>query len=271
MKNLIIAILLVFSVKALAQSFEGTITWTMSMEITDPNVKAQMEQAQKSMQDPEKLKQMREQMENPQMKAMMEKNPQMKAQMERALAMMEGGGSASMMPSGMVVKMKDGNVSSKMEGGMMQYEFLFLKGKNKTYMVDRENKTYMTNETTKKPSKDSLDIKVTKTDEKAKILGYTCTKYVIETTASGVPMTQNVWATREIKDIDLSALARQQGEGSKQAFFLSEIDGVPLKMQMNSPQGIMTMEVKSIKRGSLPESDFIIPADYKETKSGMGF
>src|SRR5690606_21974861 len=141
MKNLLTAFLLLFSVETIAQVFEGTITWSIQMEITDPQLKAQMEQAQKEMQDPEKLKELQKSLEDPQVKAMMEQNPQMKAQMEQALKMLQGGDLSSMVPKGMSVKVKDGHMLTKLEGGMMQSEILSRKDKDETYIIDRENKT----------------------------------------------------------------------------------------------------------------------------------
>jgi len=272
MKKLLVAILLVFSLKSIAQDFEGTINWSIRMEITDPKIKAQMEEAQKNMQDPEKIKEMQQSLNDPQVKAMMEQNPQLKAQMEKALAMMQSGGINSMIPKGMIIKLKDGNMLSRLDGGFIQNDFLFLKGKDETYMIDHSAKTYVTTGKNDDAA-DSLDVKVTKTNESINVLNYPCTKYLVETTASGTTITQNVWATTALKGIDFSAMAKQQrAAGSKQALYFKDIDGVPLKMEMKSPEGLMTMEVTSIKRESLPRADFVLPADYKETKQGaFGF
>src|SRR5687767_11299156 len=76
---------LLFSIVCFSQNFEGTIKWSMKSEITDPKMKAQMEEAQKKLNDPAtqaQMKEMKEKMNSPEMKAMMEKNPQMKQQME---------------------------------------------------------------------------------------------------------------------------------------------------------------------------------------------
>src|SRR5687767_11820412 len=107
MKTRLTLFCLFISAVCLAQNFEGVIKWSMTNEITDPKMKAQMEEAQKKMNDPAtqaQMKQMQEQMNNPQMKAMMEQNPQMKAQMENAIKMMQGGG--DMMPTGFTIKVK---------------------------------------------------------------------------------------------------------------------------------------------------------------------
>ena len=46
-----------------AQDFEGTIKWSMKMNITDPKMKAQMEEAERKMKDPATQAQMKQAME----------------------------------------------------------------------------------------------------------------------------------------------------------------------------------------------------------------
>src|SRR4249920_842294 len=99
MKKLLTAVLILAMSSAWAQSFEGTIRWSMKMEITDPALKAKMAEGQQKMNDPKQqaeMKKLQEQMKDPQFKAMMENNPQMKAMMEK---MTQGGGAADMMSS----------------------------------------------------------------------------------------------------------------------------------------------------------------------------
>lgn len=86
------------------------------------------------MNDPEtqaQMKELQEKMNDPQMKAIMDANPQMKAQMEAAMKMAQGGGDMnSMMPKGMVTKVKNQNVLTKMDGGFMgNMEILYLSEK----------------------------------------------------------------------------------------------------------------------------------------------
>lgn len=266
MKNLLTAFLLLFSLETIAQVFEGTITWSIQMEITDPQLKAQMEQAQKEMQDPEKLKELQKSLEDPQVKAMMEQNPQMKAQMEQALKMLQGGDLSSMVPKGMSVKVKDGHMLTKLEGGMMQSEILSRKDRDETYIIDRESKTYRVTKNSDYGT-DSLSAKVVKTGETAQILGYACTKYQVEMTTAGNTLMQDIWATSEIKGFDLSAMARQQkATGNQQSEIFRKINGVPLKVVLNSKQGIVTMEAQEVKRQSLNASEFEIPAGFKKNE-----
>lgn len=278
MKILRALAVLVFAASWLqAQTFEGTIRWAMKMEITDPKMKAEMEQAQLQLNDPEtqqELKELQERMNDPEMKKMMESNPEMKAAMEVAMKSAARGGASEgmndIMPKGMTMKIKGDNMVSLMEGGMAGgMEVLHVKGKPAT-RVNRAEKTFS-------PMPEPIGetpinkVKVTKTAETSKILGYNCTKYNAEFTEKGTTVKQVLWSTTEIKDIDMKSLSRQRvGEGG-QSFSYDQIDGVPLKMEFASPQGNMVMEATEIKREKIKDSDFRIPEDFKEVKMPGGY
>jgi hypothetical protein len=265
-----------FAFTCFAQStFEGTIKYSMKMEITDPAAKARMEDGQKKMNDPAaqaKMKEMEKQMNDPQFKAMMEANPQMKAQMEKTMKMMQGGNLNSMMPSAFIVKIKNNSSITQMEGGMMGgTEILNLTDKNQSYTLDRQNKTYTAlPQGSNEAQKTNAEVKVTKTNETAKILNYTCSKTIVEMTQNGKTMKNFYWTTTEIKDLDFKSLSRQRMGRGNQTMFYENIEGVPLKMEMTMPEGTMTMEVTEIKKESLSTSLFELPADFKEVKGFTG-
>jgi hypothetical protein len=228
---------------------------------------AQMAEEQKKMNDPAtqaQMKEMEEKMNDPEFKKMMESNPQMKAQMEAAMKMMQGGGDMnSMLPKSVVVKMKNQN-ATMVSDGMYKMETLYLHDKNTSYKINREAKTYSVFPEYKEDPNNKVDVKVTKTSETAKILDYTCTKYVVDISAKGHTMQQHVWATTAIKDFDFKALASQRSGNNEYTMYFKEIDGVPLKTEMNTSQGKMSMECTEIKKQSLSSSDFSIPSGYKE-------
>jgi hypothetical protein len=269
MKKLIVLFVALVALGAQAQPFEGTVRWTMSMEITDPKLKAQMAQAQQQLNDPETqaaVKEMEAKMNDPEMKKMMEQNPQLKAAMEQAMKSAKSGGAPemnNMMPKGMTIKVKGESMVTLMEGGMADgMEMLFAEGQAPV-RINRQNKTYskMPDETSGK----APEVKVTNAPETMKILGYTCQKYLVEVTNDGQSMKQVMWTTTEIKDMDMKALTRQRSSQG-QPMFTDKVQGVPLKMEVNAPQGTMVMEVKEIKREKLSDADFKIPAGFKETK-----
>jgi len=267
--QLTLCCLLLYGVCA-AQNFEGVIKWSMTNEITDPKLKAQMEEARKKMNDPAtqaQMKEMQERMKDPQMKAMMDANPQMKAQMESAMKMMQGGDMNSMMPTGFAIKIKNGNSLTSMEGGMMgSNETLYLKDKNQTYILSKDSKTYtMVSHGNEGAPKMQGEVKVTKTMETQKILNYTCIKTIVTVTDKGKSIDQIFWTTTEIKDLDLKSLSNQR-MGGGQSMFYEGIEGVPLKMEMTMPQAKMVMQVTEIKKEVLPNTTFAIPVGYTETK-----
>lgn len=271
MKKLLTVVLLFAITSAWAQSFEGTIKWSMKMEITDPSMKAKMDANQQKMNDPaqqEKMKKMQEQMNDPKMKAMMDANPAMKAQMENMMKMQQSGGDpSSFMPKGMIMKLKDGNSLVTMDGGMMSGDILHTK--DKSVRLDRENKTYSVLPSGETPGQPKQQPTLTKTSEVMKILGYNCIKYVSTMTEGDRVVSSNIWTTTEIKDIDLKALAKQR-TGRGQSMFAENLEGVPLRVESKSKEGIMIMEVTEIKRESLNAADFVIPSDYKETQGMFG-
>jgi hypothetical protein len=255
-----------------SQSFEGTIKWSIKSEITDPAIKAQMEQAQKQMNDPAnqaRMKEMQEKMNDPQFKKMMEDNPQLKAQMENMMKASQSGNMYSMMPSAMVVKIKGSNTLTTVEGGMANLEMLYLKDPGKTYQIDRQNQTYTVLPPPPPDPAGTKPVTITKTSETVKILSYTCTKYLAESHVNGQTVKQVFWATTEMKGLDLKNLTKQRSSNG-QPLFYEGIEGIPLKMEMIVPQGFLIMEATEIKKESLKASDFVIPAGYKEIKSAMG-
>lgn len=277
MKIRLLVALLLFVNFVQAQDFEGTIKWSMKMNITDPKMKAQMEEAERKMKDPAtqaQMKQAMEKMNDPQFKKLMESNPQLKAQMESMMKNMQGGNVNSMMPSGMILKTKNGHTLSMLEGGIMGgTETLHQKGKDETYLINRESKTYavIQHNADSETSAHNPDVTVTKTAETQKILNYTCTKSTVTLTENGHTITQVFWTTNELKGIDFKSMGDQQMGKGKQSMYYKDLEGVPLKMEMTMPQGTMVMEVLEIKKQTLPASDFEIPAGFTKTAMpGMG-
>ena len=269
MKKVVLALVLILVVMTgRSQSFEGIMHWSMKMDITDPEMKAKAEEAKKKANDPAnqaRIKEMQAKMNDPQFKAMLESNPQMKAQVETLMKSMVAGDMSSMMPTGVTIKLKGGNSLISIQGGMMdKNDALYLADKDQTYAINNPAKSYMVmkKNTTTTPHEKP---KITKTSETAKIMGYNCTKYLIEQNGpDGNSMKINYWTTTEIKDIDMKSLAKQQM--GNQSLIYADVEGVPVKIEMAMPQGLMVMEMTDIKKESLPASDFTVPAGYTETK-----
>jgi len=270
MKRIALFSLLLIVLAGHAQNFEGIITWSVKYEITDPTRRAEMEKNQKAMSDPanqEKMKKMQEQMNTPEMRAMMDANPQMKARMEAAMKMMQGAETNSIMPRSCIVKIKGLNSLTKMEGGMMATETLYQGDKKQSYIINRDAKTYslLRPDSGNIRRADTLKHTITKTSETRKILGYTCTKYIVMIMSHDT-INQFFWTTTEIKGLDMRNFPRQRPGNSNQPLFYEGLTGVPLRLEISTKQMNMAMEVTDIKRQALPETDFTIPADFKESK-----
>lgn len=271
MKKCILVSFLFIAIISRAQTFQGTITWSIKYDITDPVEKAKMEDAQKKMSDPanqEKMKKMQEQMNTPEMKAMMDANPQMKARMESALTTMQGG-NKSMTNTSFSIKTDGVNSITKTEG-VFTMEILYLFDKAQVYTINRAAKTYSVLPTKSETShrNDSIQRKVTKTSETMKVMGHNCTKTIVElTTKGGTTITQLFWTTTEIKGYDMKTIARQRMGNSNQSLYADDITGAPLRIEMITDKIKTAMEVTDIKQESIPASEFTIPADFKETKS----
>jgi hypothetical protein len=274
MKKNIVLVLMALSLTSFGQSFEGTIKWSIKSEISDPKMKAQLEQGMQQLNDPAnqaKIKEMQEKMNDPQMKAMLDANPQMKAQMESAMKMMQGSaaggnGVTTMMPTGFILKVKGESTLTVLDGGVMPMEVLQLK--DKSYRLDRTNKTYTelgAGGSQQAPQHTNAPVRITKTSEKATILNYNCTKYIATITENGKTIDQVYWTTTDIKDFDMKSLAKQR-MGKGQPMLYEGIEGMPLKIEMTMPEAKMVMEVAEIKREILNLADFSIPADFKQTK-----
>jgi hypothetical protein len=278
MKKLLLLPFLLIAVIAGAQGFEGTITWSVKYEMTDPAKRAEMENGQKSLSDPAnqaKVKQLQDQMNTPQMKTVMDANPQLKTQMENRLKMLQGGdATGSVLPKSFIIKTKGNSSLTRMEGGMTTTETLYQGDKKQTYILDRNAKTFTTLHTDSSVSSavqrpDTLPHTIVKTSETMKIMNYTCTKYIVSIISRGDTINQAFWTSTEVKGLDMRNFSRQKMGNSGQPMFYKGIDGVPLRIEMGTKQMNMIMEVSDIKKETYPLTDFTVPDDFKETK-GFG-
>ena len=267
-----IALLCLLSLAARAAGFEGTLKWSFAAEVTDPELKAKMAEAQKQMADPAKLAEMKAMLENPQMKAMMEQNPQMRSAMEAQIKMAEdaaagkGGGDmiTAMMPKSMTVRTKGGKSHMTTEGGAMPMEVITLPEPATVYWIDRKGRSYSKLPTEQpKAEAEKSRYKVSKGSGSTKILGYTCEEYLVEISHEGKTINNRLWATDDIPGLDAKALAKGRFGGQDSAY-LAEINGVPLKMEMTMPQMRLLMQATAVTPGAVPEQAFVLPAGFVE-------
>jgi hypothetical protein len=247
-----LAVVLLLALTTYAQSFEGTIKWSVELDTTDLATKTKMEQSKKILNGSTVQAKMKE---------MMDANPQMKKdQVEMVMKIMTHD-FASLLPKSVILKVKGGNMLAHREGGMPKMDVLYMKDQPDGVELDRNNKTYsvLSWGNTRKPN-----IKVINTGQKMKIQDYTCTQYIVETSYyDGKPVKQVFWTTREI-NLDMKTISRYWW--GKDPLFYGQI-GDPLRAELNLPEGIkVILTMTDIKKESFNSADFIIPPDYKELK-----
>jgi hypothetical protein len=263
MRNLLLAIFCAITFHSFSQNFEGTITWSLKTEFTDPARKAEMAENMRTAQDQityAKLKAMVAQ-NDPQYKKMME-DPKMKAEMEKAMRMQ----TPTMDESTRTVKIKGQHMLSKTPFN----ESLFLKEKDQTYIIDREKKTYSLIPQRSSAQDPKAKVNLIKTEENDTILGFLCKKYIVEASENGTKITRHIWTTTEIKDLDIKAILNQN-RGAGPQWYFDNIEGFPLKFEVRTPETLFTMEMTNMEKTLLPDSDFTIPDDFKEVKFGRGY
>jgi hypothetical protein len=256
----------------LAQDFSGTINWSMRVEITDPAMKKQIAEAQAQLSDPamqEQLKQAQEAMKSPEMQAMLQANPQMKEMMEKQMAAFTKPGAsgsdplAGLFPKGFTLQLKGPRSLVKTEGGPSVGDVLTLADQNVSYRIDHTARTYR--KLPADPVKETTgNYKITPTAETTKVLGYTCKRYVVEATDSGAKTSYSIWATNDIKGLDASSLRRLNFGKSADSSFMSQIEGVPLKIDAITKEAKLFMVATGVKNETLPDSLFVLPAGFKE-------
>lgn len=248
----------------LAADFTGTLQWSIKVDVTDPQLKKQLD-AQSGPEAQAQLQAAREAMNSPEMQEMMKANPQMREMMEKQLkAMSKPGG---LFPKSSTLHIKGRRSLMRTEGGPAAGDLLSWADKDVSYQIDREARTYrkLDNEAVKESLDDKF--KVTPTKETAKILGYACKRYLVETSEGGAPMQWTLWATEDIKGLDAGALRNLRLGQSSGPDLFGKIDGVPLKIEISHPQMTMVMTATSVKEEALPDSLFQLPAGFKEVSA----
>ncbi|HEY0262200.1 MAG TPA: DUF4412 domain-containing protein [Chitinophagales bacterium] len=261
MKKILATVFALMTISVFAQTFEGSIKWAIQLNLSPA---AQKQIAELS--SPENIAKMQAMFSSPQMKAMLEKNPEMKAAFE---AMQNGGNPfANLLPKAIASKVKADKTYTNMEGGITNGEYIFTPKEN--LKLNRLEKTYSAIPKSDADEKNKPDVKVEKTTETSSILGYTCTKYIVTMQEKGQNVTANVWATNDVKGIDIKAMAKQRA--GKTSLFYEEIDGFPMRIETVLPQdaGSATVEVTELKNESVADSYFVVPSEFKEVALSYG-
>jgi hypothetical protein len=258
-------------------NFEGTIKWNLSLNNSkNTGTTTQKELTPQQKADLNKgIAELESKLNDPSMQAMFESNPSMKAMLEQQVATMKAmqgeNGVSGLIPKSYTVKMKDGNSYTQMEGGAMAAagDILYLKLTDKTYYIKKAAKTYSVAPKSKSATSEDATTTVTATTETAKILNYTCTKYIVTLTEVGKTKTLFIWATKDLKQYTSSSFHTSGIGNQGNMAALKKIDGVPLKIEVTEQGQTVVLEVIELKNVTLSAADFVLPADYKEVPFGQ--
>ncbi|GIV44092.1 MAG: hypothetical protein KatS3mg035_1215 [Bacteroidia bacterium] len=171
-----------------------------------------------------------------------------------------------MMQEKQILKIKGNNMRQTIKGGMMAQmmgDIIFLGDKKEAYILQSSEKKALKMEMDEMKNEGAKP-KVTKLNEVIDIAGYKCQKYSIEIENEqlGGTLTEYVWAT---KDIQVSN--PKSGMKTQNSITIEGVDGVVLKMvtDMNG-MFTLTMIATQVQKGDVPDSEFVIPKDYKIEK-----
>jgi hypothetical protein len=128
-----------------------------------------------------------------------------------------------------------------------------------TLMEMMGNKYKIKNDNTKKTDDKKPEIKVNVTTETKTIAGYPCKKAeVTMVSKDGTSHASSIWFTESI--------ANHMYTSDDRGAQFRDIKGMPLEYEIEAENGMtMKMTAKTINKEKIPDSQFDIPADYKET------
>lgn len=119
------------------------------------------------------------------------------------------------------------------------------------------------------------EIQVTPTQEKKKIAGYDCQKYLV----SGMMMNSEYWLSKSVPGYpEIKAIGQkmkslfENNPMMKQmnvAGMMDKLDGFPVQTVMHVMNGTVITTLKSIETKKLDHALFKVPAGYTLTESGM--
>lgn len=140
-----------------------------------------------------------------------------------------------------------------------------------TTLMDLMGNKYAIDNSTDKTTEESKKLyesaKVSITNEKKKIAGYTCTKAIVEfpsLTSKGQTEKIEMWFTKEL------SLNKSYANGP-----MSKIDGSVLEFNINQGAFVMNLSAKEVLKQNVSDELFIVPSNYKimtadELKKSLG-
>ena len=232
-----------------AEEFTGTMQWSARIEFLDP----QMDMVQSAMKNPEML-------------SVLLQNPQLRGMLEGKLGPLNAsGGAKSLFPTGFTLVIKGQRALLKTEGGLVSREILALGDQRAAYSLNRPARTYQKiADGAASGEGAAVKTKVARTKDTAVILGYVCTRYLVEADDAGARSHFSVWTTTAIKGLDAAALKRLNWGQAGSPDFLGKLEGVPLKIDATTPDAKVGLVATRISVGAVDGALFVLPAGFKQ-------
>jgi hypothetical protein len=262
MKIFLVVLCTCVSTILFGQKFEGRIKYTIQMESPDTASQARMAKAKKVLRDPKSASTLDEHATKLNDPKMMGTRDQANRKLLRESEMALRG--LGRYPTGMTLSAKNGMVLMEFDSIYPDYKILLLSDTASKIVLDHKQKKYFQMPArTGRGSTDSTAV-ITKTQETANILGYTCTKYVVTKNRAPFPITQEFWITEEIKGVNTKVLSSQAV--ATPVWLLARVPGVPLKMTSKSREGNVSMEATEVVKQIVDKTLFSIPQGYQKLR-----
>lgn len=196
------------------------------------------------------------------------------------------GASAASFEGKVKMKMTNGRsehaLTYSMKGGLVRTDFEISNGQTASAILDvgRDQMTmlmpaqqmYMVmpmRRTAAAAGHDPADVQLEKTSETEKILGYTCTKYLVKSKEG----TTEVWATDQLGTfMGLGAVGNpmsgRQAPAAAWEKVLKDKNFFPLRVVGGDKSNAFKLEAVAVEKQSIPDSVFSPPADYRKFDLG---
>jgi hypothetical protein len=235
-----------------SQNFEGTVKWTITSEVqSEKELKEADEKAKVSEKAPP-IPEMEPVVLADSIKAPEQKQKKRPEEPPKPDV-----------PKTLSIRTKNGNAVLKTDLER-QPETLYLKAKDQMFQVNHRRKVFteLKNRKTKIPESLGPIPEFLPSSETEKILDFKCTKYTRSFKQNNKMVSQEIWTTDELPDLDLTVLGKLPI--ARNLIPMDKIKGVPLKIVMLSPEGRFTLQATEVKREKVDDKVLKIPADYRD-------
>ena len=155
----------------------------------------------------------------------------------------------------------EGGLSSSLFGGMIfdgekDEGYMLMKSSQLAYKMAKGKESKLAQKASQ------ITSQVTATNEQEEILGYSCKKFIVESTEEGKTTTNQVWVCNDIKVDYPQTLIESTPE-----MFFGAFEGFPLKIITESASGReIVVTAAEVDSKSISNSNFEIPDNYKVTE-----